>query len=82
MTFRSFHFRPATTSRTQISNKVGRNRLSMAATVPVAMFGIRNTSRPTNHNANSQNSGQPDTGSLPVQFGTAVRRKPASTAEE
>jgi hypothetical protein len=36
--------------------------------------------RPAIHSPNSPISGQPVTGSRPVQFGTAVSTKPATTA--
>ena len=36
--------------------------------------------RPATQVENSRNSGLPCSGSLPVQFGTAVSRKPATTA--
>ena len=39
--------------------------------------GVANTAqRPASHNPASKPSGQPATGSRPVQLGTAVRRKP------
>ena len=40
----------------------------------------RTAARPASHNSASPASGAPFTGSWPVQFGTAVSRKPAITA--
>ena len=59
----------------------GRNSASTATASHGASSGKVSISLPASHSAASAISGGPDTGIRPVQFGTAVSRKPAAITQ-
>ena len=80
-TMRLRQLRPATISRAIIAVKTAPKARSRTATITAGNAAETATiTRPASHSATSPASGQPTIGSRPVQFGTAVIRKPATTA--
>ena len=78
---RLLHFLPATISRAATAASNTRNSESMAAAGPQPIHAEMLTAiRPATQVEKSRTSGLPCNGNLPVQFGTAVSRKPATTA--
>jgi hypothetical protein len=73
--------RPAAISVPAASATAARNAQSIAAAATQPISAEKKTaSRPANQTRTRANSGNPCTGSRPVQFGIAVRRKPVTTA--
>ena len=64
-------------SRPTMAANTKRKALSMIEAA--VKLGTSIAARPAHHNKTSPISGAPVTGSRPVQFGTAVNRKPAMT---
>ena len=81
-TFRLPQFRPATISATTMAPIAAMNAQSTTITRTGPCPNAPATaSRPASHKAASTISGQPRVGIRPVQFGMAVNKNPAMTAE-
>ena len=81
-TFKLRKFRAAITSRPTTPAKTIRKSVSHTAAGARPMISETKTApRPSAHSAQSSASGRPATGNRPVQFGIAVSKKPATTAE-
>ena len=80
-TARFFQLPAATISRAKTAANInGKARSIAMISAQGSSADTATATRPANHSATNPASGQPTTGSRPVQFGTAVSKKPAITA--